>query len=187
MVNESERRKQVVMFGVPEDCDLGCTVEDVLKSACGQSGPTPRQFYRVGASKPGTNRPVKVHFKSREEANETISNAKHLKRSERYGNVFIAPDRSPEERAQRRKLVQLLREKREREPGSHHFISRGKVCTRDHPQETVQSTEDILTAAAVEKITTTFANRCKSFQEQMSESFERLDASFNGFDKLNSI
>ena len=31
VVNESERRKQVVMFGVPEDCDLSSTVEDVLK------------------------------------------------------------------------------------------------------------------------------------------------------------
>ena len=90
MVNESERLKQVVMFGVSEDCDLSSTVEDVLKGACGQSRPTPRQSYRIGTSKPGRNRPVKVHFKSREEANEAISNAKHLKRSERYGNVFIA-------------------------------------------------------------------------------------------------
>ena len=78
VINESERRKQVVMFGVPEDCDLSCAVEDVLKSACGQNGPTPRQFYRIGASKPGRNRPVKVHFKSREEANDTICHAKHL-------------------------------------------------------------------------------------------------------------
>ena len=186
VVNESERNKQVVMFGVPEDCDLSSTVEDVLKSTCGPSGPTPDKLYRIGTSRPGRSRPVKVHFNSREEARETICNAKYLRRSEKYSSVFIAPDRSPEERAQRRKLVQLLREKREREPGSHHFISQGKICSRDHPQETAQTNEDILTSAAIDKISTSFAERCKAFEAQMSKSFERVDASFDRLTKLSN-
>ena len=37
---DSERRKQVVLFGVPEECDLGSTVNGVLRSACGQREPT---------------------------------------------------------------------------------------------------------------------------------------------------
>ena len=80
---------------------------------------------------------MKVCFNSREEAQTCIGMAKTLKNSAEYGKVFIAPDRSPEERAHRRKLVQLLREKKDKQPEMHHYISRGEVCTTERYIESV--------------------------------------------------
>ena len=188
VVRENERQKQVVLFGVPEHCDLGRTIDDVLTSACGQLKPKAKDYSRVGTPKPGTIRPIKVSFKSQEEARITISSAKSLKQSKKYKDVFIAPDRSPEERVQRRKLVQKLREKRQQEPGRRHYISQGKVCsTSDHRQETSQLPTAVVNTR-LNNFQTVFANQCKVMEERLNRSIGELSGQIDAsFDRMSKV
>ena len=52
---------------------------------------------------------------------------KKLGETEATKSVFVAPDRTQEERLERKKLVELLKEKKKRNPGRHYFISKGSV------------------------------------------------------------
>ena len=54
--------------------------------------------------------------------------------SEETKRVFIAPDRSKEERVERKKLVDFIKEKRKSDPERYYYISAGSV----HSQERVQ-------------------------------------------------
>ena len=172
VVKENERRKQIVLFGVSEESsDLGSTVNDILKCACGPDKPSVKDFHRVGARKPGGSRPVKVYFNSQEDAQTTMKSAKSLKHSDKFGRVFIAPDRSPEERTQRRKLVQQLRDKRQREPEKHHYISRGEVCSTDHHSVNVNNCN----ATSVPGLNN-LATQLRQMEESFSESLSRVDA-----------
>ena len=180
VVNENERQKQVVLFGVPEEItsNLGTMIADVLECACAENKPRVKDYCRIGAIKPGKNRPVKVRLASREEAQNTISSAKTLKNSEKFRKEFIAPDRSPAERAERRKLVQLLREKKKNEPEMHHYISRGEVFSTNHYSERApppsapecSETDNSQVVAAL-------ANEFRKFEESFLSSFNRLDTS----------
>ena len=132
-VQAEERQKNVVLHGIPEDerKPLGTQVIDVLDKVSGQrSGII--QCSRIGhpQSIPGKSRPVKVSFKSREEAVFVLKNAKNLKGTQ-FGNVFISPDRTHEERMERQRLVTELRQRRASEPNNQHYISRGKVYSRE--------------------------------------------------------
>ena len=53
----------------------------------------------------------------------------------------MAPDRTREVRLERKKLVELMKEKKKRNPGGHYFISKGSVMCSD----TSQSSEPGLT------------------------------------------
>ena len=135
VVREEERKKNVILFGISEneeDADLSTKIEAVLESACGENKPQVKRFCRVGKGRSGANRPVKVCFDSRDAAQITVNHAKELKKSGQYNQVFIAPDRSPEERTERRKLVGLLRKRIKDEPGKFHYIRKGEVCSREH-------------------------------------------------------
>jgi hypothetical protein len=121
VVEENKRQKQMVLFGAPDESasDLGNTIDEVLQHVCGEVKPIVKDYCRVGTLKSGKNRPMKVCFKSSEEAHTTIRRANSLKTSAKYEKVFIAPDRSPAERAQGRKLVQPLRGERHKAVPRH--------------------------------------------------------------------
>ena len=59
-----------------------------------------------------------------------MSRAKELKGWDKHGKMFIGPDRSREERAVRKELVQELRRKRDEEPGKNFVIRRNEVILR---------------------------------------------------------
>ena len=138
-VREEERQKNVILFGLTEreadQKELGGQIQDVLESACGPKKPRVKGFSRIGKVISEKTRPVKVNFHSRDDVLTIVSHARYLKMSEKYSTVFISPDRSPEERAERKKLVGKLRKKRKEEPDRFHFISKGEVCSREHSQE----------------------------------------------------
>ena len=58
-----------------------------------------------------------------------LTKAKYLRQSERYKTVYISPDRSPEEREAHKQLVLQLKNKRDTDRESHHFIRDGKICS----------------------------------------------------------
>ena len=43
--------------------------------------------------------------------------------------MYLSPDRTAEERASYKQLVIQLKERRGSDPGSHHFIRDGKICS----------------------------------------------------------
>ena len=82
---------------------------------------------RLGRYKEGTDRPVKLRLSGRNFRDRVLSSKSSLRKSKDYKDIFISPDRSPEEREERRKLVAELKEKKVAEPGKTFGIRGGKV------------------------------------------------------------
>ena len=60
---------------------------------------------------------------------QILTRARLLKEQERLKDVYVSPDRSPEERSARRLLVEERKKKAAEEPERNHFIKGGKVCS----------------------------------------------------------
>jgi hypothetical protein len=86
-----------------------------------------KSCYRLGRFVDGTNRPVKLVFKNSDTRRFVLENKSRLRRNETFGRVYLAPDRTPEERAARRTLVEELKGKRAEFPDKTFFIRGGKV------------------------------------------------------------
>lgn len=135
-VNSEERSRSVMVFGLPEgEVVQGKTVyvdDQMDKLLCNfDYKPRMRECYRVGIQKPGFTRPVRVTLTSPDAVAEILKESKRLKGSPVYSMVFISPDRTPEERAARRKLVDALKKKVQEQPDKHHYIRSGTVCSMD--------------------------------------------------------
>ena len=128
VVREEDRTRNVIMFGLEEkkNEDVGALVHEVME----EIGLKPTlEVSRIG--KIGSNRPVKVKFSTPTTALQILGQAKRLKDSAKFSSVFIRPDRSVEERAQNKLLVQELHRRRDEQPTKRHFIRGGEVRTED--------------------------------------------------------
>ena len=81
-----------------------------------------------------SKRPVRVTVDKTDTVFEVLKAAKNLKQSE-HSNVYISLDKSPEERAERRKLVQEMKKKIEENPSQKLFIRKGKICSAEESIE----------------------------------------------------
>ncbi len=126
-----DRKKNLMVFGLNEEDDeiLDDEVEEMLQSM--SYNPPVRESHRVGARKPGIDRPVKISFNSAEAAAEVLRLSRGLKKIPAYTTVFINPDRTPDERAARKKLVDILKQKITDDPEKYHFIRNGTVVSTD--------------------------------------------------------
>ncbi len=79
--------------------------------------------------KPGTVRPLKVTLVNCDATRQVLSNARKLKNSSSYKDVYLAPDRSYEERIAHRKLVQEMKQLFVKDSSKHYFIRDGKIVT----------------------------------------------------------
>eukprot|EP00116_Pleurobrachia_bachei_P008117 sb/3468379/ len=108
-----DRTSNVIVHGLFDDPDESS--KDLEHSVCGifdYMGECVTSVYgmkRLGRYKEGTDRPS------------------GLKKYERYKDLYISPDRSPEEREERRKLVAELKERKAAAPGKTFGIREGKV------------------------------------------------------------
>ncbi len=120
-----------MVFGLNEEDDeiLDDEVEEMLQSM--SYNPPVRESHRVGARKPGIDRPVKISFNSAEAAAEVLRLSRGLKKIPAYVTVFINSDRTPDERAARKKLVDILKQKIKDDPKKYHFIRNGTVVSTD--------------------------------------------------------
>ena len=85
--------------------------------------------FRAGVAKAGTSRPLVVNLDRPQSVIEVLSNAKKLKGSRFLGSVFLAPDRSPEDRREHKQLIEDMKKRRGEEPDKYFFVKRGKVCS----------------------------------------------------------
>ena len=108
VVQEEDRSKNVIIFGLQER--KGENVEKRVEEIFQDIGLKPKlQAARVGkVSKEATKRPVKVTLASSSLVYEALCQARKLRHSEKFSKVFVRPDRSEEERARDKALVQEL-------------------------------------------------------------------------------
>lgn len=133
VMQEEDRSRNLLIFRLKEEPDeqVKSRVEEVLL----ELGEKPLiEVCRLGTSDSGSStsqtcRPVKVTLANATVVPQILSRTKKLKDSERYSSVFICPDRSPDERAAQRTLVQELKKRSSEQPNSRHFIRSGKVCS----------------------------------------------------------
>ena len=131
VVEEEDRSRNVIIFGLPEEKkEIVCErVQDIFE----EIGLKPTlQASRVGkTAKENANRPVKVSLSNASTVYQILSQARKLRHSAKFSKVFVRPDRSEEERASDRLLVQELSQRRKNEPNRLHYIRSGTVCSRD--------------------------------------------------------
>ena len=84
---------------------------------------------RVGNFEQGKPRPIKVKLASYDAVFNILRNAKCLKTSCKNKATFIGPDRSKEERAEHKKLVDKMKSMMRDEPDKYHFIRRGVITS----------------------------------------------------------
>ena len=80
--------------------------------------------FRLGLKREGTTRPIPVSLASAASVQQLLDRAKELRDWDKYGKVFLGPDRSKEERVSRKGLVEKLKKLRVDEPGKS-FVIRG--------------------------------------------------------------
>ena len=131
VVAEEDRSKNVIVFGIPEEPaeQISEKVAEVLQ----ELGEKPRlEAARIGLKvKHDSPRPVKVSLSNASTAQQILSRARNLRKSDRYQLVYISPDRNMEQTTQHRQLVDRLRTIRTAEPNKRHFIQRGQIITTD--------------------------------------------------------
>ena len=105
-----------------QDEDLSATVAEVMYEL--NEKPRVVECIRVGSFEQGKSRPIKVRLTSFDTVANVLRNAKRLKNSANNQATFIGPDRSIEERAEHKKLVDRMKTMMDDQPEKYHFIRR---------------------------------------------------------------
>ena len=121
-----DRGCNIIIHGLEESVNSSVELETQVESLLVELGETQnvKSVERMGRQSL-TVRPVKVVLKSRDAQMSILSKKSRLKRTGKFDKVYISPDRTLEERNERRQLVDRLKEMVQRSPGKHYFI-RGK-------------------------------------------------------------
>ena len=130
-VQEEDRTRSLMMFGVKEEKEeeIEQTVLEIMATV--DEKPRLAECCRLGGKEEGKVRPIKVTLYSADTVQRVLRKGSRLKKSENHREVFLAADRSEEERTARRELVVLLKQKREAEPKKLHFIRNNEIISRD--------------------------------------------------------
>ena len=140
VVEQEDRSKCVVLFGLPEEKNEG---EEELQKKVSEVlleiGEKPRTTVTRFGAKPKDvkkTRPVKVSVGSSLIVAQILAKARFLSTSKTNSGVFISPDRSPSEREEHRQLVLQLKNLKSSEPSKRHYIYGGKIVSSDKNDET---------------------------------------------------
>ena len=113
----------------------GDELETQIKSLFSEleEAPKVKSAERLGKQS-SSARPVKVVLRSRDAQMSIMSKKSLLKGNDKFGKVFLSPDRTVEERRERKQLVVELKEKVKQSPGTHYIIhgKRVLVAPRDN-------------------------------------------------------
>ena len=131
VAEEEDRKSNLIVFGLTEDTneDLADVVSEVLETV--DVKPKVIECSRMGGRKEEHCRPVKVKLSSQDSVNAVLRNSRKLKGVGKFEAVFLAPDRSIEERTIHRKLVEELKSKIQTEPSKYHYIRDQKIFSVD--------------------------------------------------------
>ena len=127
VTDKEDRSGNIVVFGVPEEVNE--VVESKVTELLGHLDQKPKvtRCDRIGQRKPGTARPIKFSVQNSSTVYQILRSAKKLKETESYKNIYLCPDRTIEERNNRRKLVEQLKQQRLNEPNKQYYIRKGEI------------------------------------------------------------
>ena len=128
IVVEEELSRNVIVFGLceVESEDICAKVTEVFESL----GEKPRvEASRLGKKSGSATRPVKVTLSSSTIVQQILKKSSKLSRTDEFKTVYLAPDRTVEERAQHKELVVELKRRTETEKDKKLFIRGGKICS----------------------------------------------------------
>ena len=126
-----ERSNNLILYGLEEITEEN-TEEAVLKVLQHTNEkPKVESCRRLGEKKEGKRRPVKVVLHNRDMVRCILARSGMLREVEGMKDVYLCPDRTVEERSERRKLVAELKQQRETNPNVRWGIVRGRVIQRE--------------------------------------------------------
>lgn len=130
VAEEDSRSSNVVIFGLGEKQseDLTAAVGQVFSEL---SEKPKFQASRIGTQKDDVTRPVIVELRTGDIAKQLLKKVSALRKSERFKDVYVCPDRTIEQRAQHRKLLSDLKTKIQEEPERTHYIRNGEIMSKD--------------------------------------------------------
>ena len=139
VVEEETRSKNFIIYGAKDWVteDLSATVDEVFDNILLHPAPEILAARRIGTYNADTKsikpRPIKVTLASSGTVENVLSNARKLSHSsdERIKKIFLAPDRSKEERLTHKKLVTEIKRLIDTEPLKHHFVRNGRIISVD--------------------------------------------------------
>ena len=126
-ISSDGRDNKVVLFGVAEreDEETEILVEDIF-SVTGE-----KQHF-VECVRVGKNGLIKVRMRNSAAATQAIMNSgKKMRGRSETDRVYITPDRTSEQRAERRRLVSIMRERRKADSSQYHFIHQWSVLSKE--------------------------------------------------------
>ena len=132
IVKEEDRNKEVVVFGVDEEASECTTtkVNGILEQL--EEKPQITGCRRIGQRANDKKRPIIFSVKSVDIVYQILRKARRLKDIEGFKTIYISPNRTPEERISRQKLVNELKKKRSDDPSARYFIRKGEIVKADN-------------------------------------------------------
>ncbi|KAL5250018.1 hypothetical protein ACHWQZ_G015934 [Mnemiopsis leidyi] len=140
-VEQSDRNRSFIIYGAAEDEEK--TPENILtdvffdlnKQVDSVQRPKVVAVRRIGIQKPDASfaRPIKVTLTNPDEVKSVLSRSNLLKKSpeEYFRKLYLAPDRTLEERREHQKLVCEVKRRIESEPEKYHYIKNKRVLSVD--------------------------------------------------------
>ena len=133
---EKDRSRNLILYGLEEKKDE--QLEKVVLEVLSELDEKPRivSCSRLGQDQGEENqqktcKPVRVSLSGTDHVRQILRKTTKLRAVEGYTKVYICPDRTPEQRASHKKLVEELKKKRTSEPGKKYFIRNNKIILSD--------------------------------------------------------
>ena len=125
---EEVRSRNLIVFGLPEEAD-GVSVDTSVTSLLEEIDEKPpmTSCVRLGLPSQGKLRPVKVTLESRDSLLVLLKKASELRNSENFKRVFLEPDRTFDERVERKRAVKTLNELRQLHPERKYILRKGVI------------------------------------------------------------
>ena len=126
-VQEEGQTRNLMIFGLPEekDQDLEKRIGEVFEQV--EEKPRIVEAERLGRQSEDKVRPVKVTLSSASAVSALVRQGYRLSKIERFKQVYLAPDRTKDERNRRKDLVVRFKERKKAQPGLHHRIKDGSI------------------------------------------------------------
>ena len=119
-----------MVFGMEEGTgeDLGSKITEMFDEI---SEKPSFEAARVGSKFTDKIRPVKVSLHSSGTVHQILVKAKKLRSSTTHRSVYIAPDRSPDERVKQKQLIAELKRKANEDTSKHYYVKSGRIFSKD--------------------------------------------------------
>ena len=128
-VQEEGQTRSLMIFGLKEEKDLN--LEGKVVEVFEQMSEKPRivDVERLGRHSEEKVWPVKVTLSSSSAVKALVRQGYRLSKNDKFKQVYLAPDRSKDERNKHKELVLKLKEKKTTRPDLHHRIKDGTIVS----------------------------------------------------------